>query len=400
MKSRTQVAVFGAIAAALCGLFFLSTSFGDYLVFASYDLPFQFRPLLHPKEAVIVYLDDASHEKLHQKYLQPWNRAFYTQLLNRLTADHAKAVVFDIIFSDNLDPATDQALAHAMETNGKVVLAAEEVQESFGNQKVSVNRISGPAPIFNSVAADLGLAATYADYDVVVRAYAPTSSQVAGPAPPTSSEAWACAVLAIPSLLTNKTLQNSMFWLNYYGPELQTIPSVSLYQAIANSDPNTPPGYFSNKVVFVGERIKTQPSDTGKDEYRSPYSYLPGDSFISGVAIHATACLNLIRGDYLRRLGGGTERIVVLLFGVIFGAGLAFFRPIQAFLLALLAAIVIALADYLCFVQWHYWFPFLIPIVVQIPLALLWSVTTGSVRLYLETQTLCQRVRELEKPSR
>jgi len=233
-----------------------------------------------------------------------------------------------------------------------------------------------------------------------VRAYAPTSPQVAGPAPPTSSEAWAGAVLAIPSLLTNKTLQNSMFWLNYYGPELQTIPSVSLYQAIANSDPNTPPGYFSNKVVFVGERIKTQPSDTGKDEYRSPYSYLPGDSFISGVAIHATACLNLIRGDYLRRLGGGTERIVVLLFGVIFGAGLAFFRPIQAFLLALLAAIVIALADYLCFVQWHYWFPFLIPIVVQIPLALLWSVTAGSVRLFRETQTLRQRVRELEKPSR
>jgi hypothetical protein len=37
---------------------------------------------------------------------------------------------------------------------------------------------------------------------------------------------------------------------------------------------------------------------------------------------------------------------------------------------------------------------------VQIPLALLWSVTAGSVRLFRETQTLRQRVRELEKPSR
>jgi CHASE2 domain-containing sensor protein len=397
MRTKTKAAVFGAIITAGCGVFLLATALGDGLVCASYDLPFRFRPVIHAEEAVMVYLDDASHEKLHQKYLEPWNRALFTQLLNRLTADGAKAVVFDIVFSDPLEPATDQAFANAMETNGKVVLGADEVLMTVGAHGAAATQVSPPARIFNDSAADLGLTATYANPDMEVRTYAPTPASGGGSMHPISSEAWAGAVLANPVLLANKSLQNSMFWLNYYGPELLAIPSVSLYQAVADSDPNAPRGYFSNKVVFVGERLMTQPSDTRKDQYASPYSWLPGNRFMSGVTIHATACLNLIRGDYLRRLGAGTERIIVLLLGSLIGAGLVSFRPLPAILIALLSAVVIALVDDVCFVEWHYWFPFLIPIMVQIPVALIWSVASGSMRLYLELCDLRKRVSELER---
>ncbi len=345
----------------------------------------------------MVYLDDASHEKLHQEYLQPWNRDLFTLLLNRLTADHAKAVVFDIVFSDALDLATDQALANAMKTNGNVVIGAEEVMMPVGAHGGVERQVSRPAQIFIDSAADLGFTAVYPDRDMEVRRYAPKLPAGAASMHLMSSQAWAGAVLANPLLLAKKTLQNFMIWLNYYGPDLLAIPSVSLYQAITDSDPEAPRGYFSNKVVFVGERLMTQPWDTRKDQYPSPYYWLPGNAFISGVAIHATACLNLIRGDYLRRLDWGTEWIIVLLLGALIGTGLVFFRPLPAILIALLSAIIIALADYICFVEWHYWFPFLIPITVQIPAALMWSLAAGSMRLHDKLCSLRKRVSELER---
>ena len=385
MKARIIAAIFGALLAVGSGLFLLVTPLGDGLVFASYDLPFKFRPFIFPKEVVMVYLDDASHEKLHQKYTEPWNRAFYTKLLNRLTADHAKAVVFDIIFSDSMEPATDQAFAKAMENNGNVVIGAELARVSYG-PGVSGTQLMGPARIFNDSAADLGLTATFPDRDQEIRLYV-RSEKIGGAGPPYSSEGWAGAVLADPSLIKNKALQDSPFWMNYYGPEL-ALPSVSFYQALGDSEPNVPPGYFSNKVVFVGQKLQTQLPASRMDAYTSPFSYLPQDKFMSGVAIHATACLNLLRGDYLRRMDWNTERVIILALGVLFGAGLVLVRAVPAVFVALVSAILITLADYYCFVNWHFWFPFVIPILVQIPVALVWSVAANSVRLYAELRAL------------
>jgi CHASE2 domain-containing sensor protein len=389
MKARIKAAIFGAFLAVGSGYLCLTTPLGDGLVLASYDLPFKFRPFIFPKEVVIVYLDDASHEKLHQKYTEVWNRGYYTKLLTRLTADHAKAVVFDIIFSDAMDPATDQAFAKAMEANGNVVIGAELATVAYGPHVLTEIHLMPPAKIFAESAADLGLDGVFADQDLEIRSYLPTTKYAGQSSPtPMASEAWAGATLADPTLLTNKTLQDTTFWMNYYGPEMMTLPFVSLYQALADSDPNVPPGCFSNKVVFVGERLQTQLVGNRKDEYTSPYSWIPQNRFMSGVGIQATACLNLIRGDYLRRLDWGTERTIILLLGVLFGAGLVLFRPIPAVMLALFSAILIALLDYLCFVKLHYWFPCLIPILVQIPVALVWSVAAHSVQLSAQLRSL------------
>ena len=50
----------------------------------------------------------------------------FAKLLDRLTEDHARAVVFDIVFSDpGPDPAKDLLLAGAIRRNGKVILAGD-----------------------------------------------------------------------------------------------------------------------------------------------------------------------------------------------------------------------------------------------------------------------------------
>jgi len=381
MKSRTKAAIIGAVLAAGLGYFSLTTPLGDSLVRASYDLPFKFRPFIFPNEVVMVYLDDASHEKLHQKYTEVWNRAFHAKLVNRLTAEHAKAVVFDLIFSDAMDPATDRAFAGAMEQNGNVVLGAELVTTPFGPRGAVEVMLMRPAATFDHSAADLGLDSVFPDADEEIRTYRP-AAKYAGQSTPMSSEAWAGALLADPTLLANHALRDSPFWLNYYGPEMATLPSVSLYQALADSDPKLPRGFFSNKVVFVGERLGAELPANRKDEYGSPYSWMPQNRFFSGVGVHATACLNLIRGDYLRRLDWMSERIIVIALGILFGVGFVFIRPVPAVLTAILSVVLIALVDYLFFVKFHYWFPCLIPMAVQIPIALVWAVASESVQLY------------------
>ena len=88
---------------------------GTGLTSASYDLPFRLLDTTNtyhtlPHEAVVVYLDDSSHEHLNQNYLKPWNRAYYAKLVKRCTAEGAKAVVFDIMFSDAMDTSIDSGV--------------------------------------------------------------------------------------------------------------------------------------------------------------------------------------------------------------------------------------------------------------------------------------------------
>ena len=169
-------------------------------------------------------------------------------------------------------------------------------------------------------------------------------------------------------------------WINYYGPELLGLQSVSLYKALANNDPDVPPGFFSNKVIFVGERLETKPWDTRKDEYPNPFSYLPGNKFFSGVGIHATAFLNLSGTIGCGVCPPRLERTLIISFGAYFRSGPDLLPPVTATLVALLAAIPIAWANYYLFIHYHYWFPGLFLSPHRFPLRLFgrWHSTPSS----------------------
>ncbi len=99
------------------------TPLGKGLIRMSYDLLFAPRPLIPIDEAVVVYMDDESHEKLNQSYIEPWDRALHAKLINRMKEYGAKAVVFDIVFSDPLlsRPEVDQQMSKAISENGTVI---------------------------------------------------------------------------------------------------------------------------------------------------------------------------------------------------------------------------------------------------------------------------------------
>src|SRR5215470_15867282 len=119
----------GMLLAAGCGILLHEFPFGRGLVQASYDLLHVCRGEVRADEAVVVYLDEVSHQQLGQSLTTAWDRSLHARLIDRLSAAGARAIVFDVVFSDpnRNDPEGDERFAAAMKRSGRVVLAADNV---------------------------------------------------------------------------------------------------------------------------------------------------------------------------------------------------------------------------------------------------------------------------------
>ncbi len=362
------------------GIFLLTTPFGKGLVHLSYDFPFALRRNIKPIDAVMVYLDEASHAVLEQPYNRPWSREIHARLLDRLRLEHVKAVVFDIVFSDpGPDPAIDEQFAQAIKANGKVILAADFRPAAPGETVVLAKKYDPPLELFSSAAADYGSAEMFPDDDLINRQHVPMS-----PDDPIASINWTAASLVGAAATKNPKEQFATRWINYYGPH-GTIPGISLYKLFLTDEGAVTSGFFSNKVVFVGARLLTKSSGDRKDEYPTPYSRWGSDEnrFMPGVDIQATTFLNVLRGDWLRRFSIGLEKTLIALLGIGFGAGLVLCRPVKAVFVALVGILIITAANYFLFKYYFHWFPWLV-VVAQICTALLWSILFNSIQLYVQ----------------
>ncbi len=108
---------------ALVGVVLLQFPIGGGVTRSSYDLPFVLRPNIPVNDVVLVYLDEVSHEELKQPTTAPWDRSLHARLVDRLTADGAKAIVFDILFTDpSASTTADEQFAGAIKNSGRVIL--------------------------------------------------------------------------------------------------------------------------------------------------------------------------------------------------------------------------------------------------------------------------------------
>ncbi len=372
----------GILLAAGLGLFLLAAdNLQPNLVNLSYDLPFRGRPVKVPDDVVMVWMDEDSHRELTQPRNDSWDRGLHGQLVERLTHEHARGVVFDIVFSETnaTHVPGDERFVRAVRENGKVILAAEYAKTPDGSPTMY-----RAFDALIDAAADWGFDQVATDQDFIVRRHLHVPPDPDGDN--FSSMTWQAAHL-LGQLDTQKPENRYVErWMNYYGPP-GTIPWVSFYRALA-ADEFCPAGYFSNKVVFVGGNVKTVFSGQRKDEYRTPYT-VRGE-FVPGLEVQATQYLNLIRGDWLSRLSPRAELILVVFCAVLFGAGLAGFRPLGATLLAALGAALVTLLAYYLFWSQRLWFPWLIIVMAQIPVALFWSILYNSVVSLVQNRLLAQ----------
>ncbi|MBI3416622.1 MAG: adenylate/guanylate cyclase domain-containing protein [Verrucomicrobia bacterium] len=369
-------ALSGALLAVTLGVTLDLIHLGDGLVRWSYDLFFTFRQSPPPSEVVIVYQDEDSYKQLEQS-VTSWDRTLHAQLLDRLKADQARAVVFDILFEVPRNPESDRLFAETIRTNGRVVLGGLHYDSSGfeGKARASVR----PHAPFAEAAAGWGNVMLPVDADFGIRQHLIGGERVPG------LDWRAAQIIGAPvtRIAENRFVKR---WLNYYGPP-DTFEHRSYYQAI---DPDgVPEGFFRDKVVYVGGRTLAGLPGEDRDAFRTPFTWR-NNVFCPGVEIHATALVNLLRQDWLTRPVPAIELGLLLVGGLLLGGGLAQFHPSLATMWAALTAAFVVGLSFLLFVQARVWFPWLLVVAVQIPAAWFSSVVFNSMKLHVQKKLLTQ----------
>jgi CHASE2 domain-containing sensor protein len=347
------------IVTVLIGWSLAFTPVGGALVRWSYDLPQVFLRHHHYDDLVIIYMDQQAMDDYHQPDREQWDRAIHVRLIDRLTKDRPRVVVLDLFFSKARDPGSDGALAQAIRSNGRVVLAAD-LSVTQGDSGYT---ITPPLKLFETNAVAWGTAKIHRDPDWVGRRYYAGDEQQPG-------LAWAAAEIAgaVATRRPERRMQEEQ-WLNYYG---SARPFARTSMTYTNAE-TMKPGFFHDKAVFIGGQPETLSRGDLADVFATPFTWWTKD-FIPGVEVTAVAYANLMHNEWLVHLHRFAELGVLLVTGWLFGYGLqrvprraAFWVSVFGFLL--LAATGVALTRYV-----GVWFSWGVAAGAQIPCALLFQL--------------------------
>jgi CHASE2 domain-containing sensor protein len=367
LNARWRSALAGAGICLVLGFIFLR--WGHELVFLSYDFLFLFRNPGPPKDVVIVYLDSSSFGDLKQTTAPEWDRNQHARLLDRLTAEQARVVVFDIIFNLPGDPVANTNFANAIRRNGKVVLA--KAVDPVSRPQIHIKSSILPLPEFAEAAAGLGFTEVMSpEKRTTVRQYFAGADTLP----------WVAAGVEGAKVSKKPNAGSATAWLNYYGPPV-TLPSFRYNQVEAQ-----PMGAFRDKAVFIGVLPKNLKAGEEADAFRTPYTLWQGE-FTPGVEIAATAYLNLVREDGFGVWTWPKQLLLILLAGILLGGVVALLRPFTGVAVAAIAGACLLVAALQAAKQ-HVWFPWTVVAFVQIPAALGWSLRCHFHRLKFEKDVL------------
>ena len=327
----------------------------------------------HDPRIVLVMVDQASLDHFERESLYwPWPRSMYGAALSFLKKGGARAVVFDILFT-NPSPygqAEDAAFAKALKDFGPVVMAMETGPEAnplraappgerfavaAGPQlaaSASLRRSARlPVPEILAASRLLGDTKVDADIDGVFRRV-PLVATMGGRLYPTLPAA--AALLASGKELDElkATLVDGRMLVRFHGKSLSENPRLKTYDAYQIGDlllswqaledrraPKLDPALFKDKIIFIGV------SAAGLlDNHPSPIAPV-----FPGTEIVAAATDNLLNEDFLTRAPLGF--VVVLVFAALCLAGAAsrFSSRAWAALLIVLCSSVV-LSSISCFV--------------------------------------------------
>jgi len=275
--------------------------------------------LAPPDDVVIVGVDDVTFSELREQW--PFPRRLHGELIDRLRRDGARAIAYDVQFTEPTNPKDDNALADAVARAGNVVLATTEVDRKGGT-----NVLGGEA-VLRELNARAANANFRSDSGRVVRRMADEIDKL---------ETFAVAAV---EKATGRQVDPGSFpedgeaWIDYHGTDdVKTIPFSRVLEG------RVPPGTFTDKIVVVGAAAPSL-----QDVHPTSVS---GDEFMYGVEIHANAISTLLRDFPLKDSPKWTTVALIVLFGAV-GPLLALrFGPVRA---AVIGAVVALL--YAVFVQ-------------------------------------------------
>ena len=156
----------------------------------------------------------------------------------------------------------------------------------------------------------------------------------------------------------------NQYYLNFYGPprSITTIP----YHEVLSADSKLSFD-FTGKVVFVGFSEYIQPEQ--KDNFFTVFSQSNGLD-LSGVEIAATAFNNLLNSEGIKTLSPFFYITLIMLYGFIIAFCSRYFHTLPSVFTALSIMASYALMSYLAFREYNLWIPWVVPLLIQSPLAI------------------------------
>ena len=182
--------------------------------------------------------------------------------------------------------------------------------------------------------------------------------------------------------------------LNFCGPP-GTIPTIPFYQVLEPQGKETPKQKqfdFSGKAVFVGLSDRS-PLDQ-KDGFHTVFSEKSGLD-LSGVEIAATAFANLLEDRPVRPLSPWVSFATLLLWGVLIGM-VCYLLPTFVAAISILGLIVL----YFIVTAYQFkasgsWYPFVLPLLIQSPLAFFGAVVWKYIEVNQERQKISEALQKI-----
>ncbi len=328
----------------------------------------------------IVYLDQLDGDSL--------DRRPQARLLDKLGEAGAKAVVYDLIFDQpSRDPRIDKQFADSIrrfrgvDAEGNAIPGAprRHVFLACGRQIFNMTGAIGeqlipPTDVLLDAADDFGIVA-FEDDAYLIRKLSTGSTDE-------PSIIWKAAA-ALGAKLDEKDRLESR-WINFIGPpqkDKSSAPPIPNLGAKSVMAEGLDPGLFRDKVVVIGGEPGIVGAALGKDLFSTPFhrfQFGERPPLMSGVEVQATGLANLLEENWLARTGYRFELAMILIAGVLAGAGLTFLRPVNAIISAVLLSVAFAVAG-VCTMQYgKFWFPWTVPAFAQVPVALVWGIAAHS----------------------
>jgi adenylate cyclase len=376
------------------------------------DMRFQFRGTIPPgPETVIAAIDEKSIKELGRF---PWPRSVWGRVVDRLTEDGAKVIVFDVFFTETENVASDDLFQDAIRRSGRVILPMVfdliEGYQGSGFTDTKLDFMTSSAymtvknsdlpfsPIkakmvlptlqrFSAFAQSLAHINMVSDRDGTLRweilaidyhndYYAPIGLEAArcflGIKPEDLSLDYAGAVHL--GNITIPTDEYGRMLINYRGPN-QTFPVYAISDIL---DRRTPAGTFKDKIVLIGATA------IGIYDLRvTPFS-----THMAGIEKHANVVDNILREDFIRR-SETAVLILIFLFAIVLGIALP-----RLGAMAGVALFLVMFTGYLGFVYYLFlvkgiWFNLVYP-----ASALLFGYTSQTAYRFFTEE---QRAREIRK---
>ena len=325
--SRNRFAPLASLVVALvsAGLWIALQAGGGLSVLEldSVDARFSVRPERPPRDVAFVAVDDVSFNELDESW--PFRRRLHARVIDRLRRAGARAIAYDVQFTEPTRRADDNALVEAVaRARGRIVLATTEVDE-----KGRTNVLGGD-DLLREIGARPANAILNQDEGGVQRTV------------PYSFDGLESFAVVGAEVATDRQVDEAAFGgedaiIDYLGPP-GTVPTYSFSRVWRG---RFPAGAFRNRVVVVGAAAPSL-----QDVHPVPTS---SDEVMAGGEVQANAISTVLRGLPLKSSGGLLDVLVIALLGALaplLGLRWGVVRMLAGMAVAVLAYVGIALLTF------------------------------------------------------